>query len=88
MVRVSILVCAGLLLIAPPAYAYVGPGMGVGTIGVILGILFAIFIALFTVIWYPVKRAIKRQRARKKEGRPKDRAGETTIDSIGHRVDD
>ena len=42
------------------AMAYVGPGLGTGTIGVILGILGSIFIALFVVLWYPFKRLLKK----------------------------
>jgi len=48
-----------LLLIKPiSGYAYVGPGLGAGTIGVILGLLGSIFLAIFAVFWYPIKRAI------------------------------
>lgn len=42
------------------AEAYVGPGLGAGTIGVILGVLGSIFIALFAFIWYPLKRLVKK----------------------------
>lgn len=42
------------------AEAYVGPGLGVGTIGVIIGVIASIFLALFAVVWYPIKRLIKR----------------------------
>jgi len=50
-------------LSAMNAHAYIGPGMGVGTIATILGVIGAIFLGLFAVIYYPIKRAIK---ARKK----------------------
>jgi preprotein translocase subunit SecF len=43
-------------------YAYVGPGLGAGTIGVILGILGSLFIALFAIIWYPLKRLLKKNK--------------------------
>ena len=45
---------------AHPAYAYVGPGLGAGTIGVALGILGSIIVALFAVLWYPFKRFLKK----------------------------
>jgi hypothetical protein len=49
------------LLLSPlTAHAYVGPGMGVGTIGVILGILLSIILAFVAIIWYPIKRLFKR----------------------------
>jgi hypothetical protein len=42
------------------AMAYVGPGLGAGTISVVLGVLGSIFIALFAIIWYPLKRFLKK----------------------------
>jgi hypothetical protein len=51
---------------AEAGVAYVGPGLGAGTIGVILGAVAAVFLALFAVIWYPVKRVMKKRRAAKK----------------------
>jgi len=50
------------LFILPPTYAmaYVGPGLGVGTIGVVLGVIGSIFVALFAVLWYPIKRFLKK----------------------------
>jgi hypothetical protein len=46
----------GLLLAAFPAHAYVGPGLGLGAIAVILGIVISVVIALLAIIWYPIKR--------------------------------
>lgn len=40
--------------------AYVGPGLGAGTITVLLGILGSIFVAIFAFLWYPFKRLIKK----------------------------
>ena len=58
----------GLLLLFPLAvHAYIGPGMGVGVIGVVLGILVAIFLAFFAILWYPVKRLFVRRRNQKEE---------------------
>ncbi len=54
------------LLLSPlTAHAYVGPGMGVGTIGVILGIFLSIILAFAAIIWYPIKRLFKRKSKRK-----------------------
>ena len=49
-----------ILIVPQIANAYVGPGLGAGTIGVILGIIGSIFIALFAIIWYPLKRLFKK----------------------------
>ena len=58
----------GWLLLFPLAvHAYIGPGMGVGVIGVVLGILVAIFLAFFAILWYPVKRLFVRRRNQKDE---------------------
>lgn len=56
-----------LFLVSPsPSFAYVGPGLAVGTIGVILGVIGSICLAVFAVFWYPVKRALKRKKQQKK----------------------
>ena len=47
-----------MLLLAWPAQAYVGPGLGAGTIGVILGLLASIVLSLFAFFWYPIKRKL------------------------------
>lgn len=48
------------LLVPLPALAYVGPGLGLGALGVILGIFFSIFLAVVGVFWYPFKRLIRK----------------------------
>ena len=65
--RKPVLVCclALALLAVTPAYAYVGPGVGAGTIAIVLGILSSIFLAFVGIIWYPVKRLIKGRKAAK-----------------------
>ena len=40
------------------ANAYLGPGLGAGTLGVIAGLLGSILLALFAVFWYPLKRRL------------------------------
>lgn len=60
---VKVTLFMGFIIILPTyAYAYVGPGLGAGTIGVVLGIIGSIFIALFAIIWYPLKRLFKKNR--------------------------
>ena len=50
------------LLVASPAFAYIGPGLGAGTVGVILGVLGSILIAIFAIFWYPIKRMLKKRK--------------------------
>ena len=71
LLRQSLLI--GWLLFFPlVVHAYIGPGMGLGMIGVILGILGAIVLALFAILWYPFKRLWNRLVKKKKEKKPVD----------------
>lgn len=42
------------------AQAYVGPGLGLGSIAVVLGVIGSVFLAIFAVVWYPIKRLLKK----------------------------
>jgi hypothetical protein len=44
------------------AQAYVGPGLGLGALGVVLGLLASVFLAIFAVVWYPLKRLFTKRR--------------------------
>lgn len=46
----------GALLLPRAAEAYVGPGLGLGAIAVIVGILVSVLIAVLAIVWYPIKR--------------------------------
>lgn len=46
-----------------PAFAYVGPGMGVGVIGTIVGLVMALALAVAGLLWYPLKRLFRRTAA-------------------------
>jgi hypothetical protein len=69
-------VCFGLAVALLPltAQAYVGPGVGAGTIAVVLGILSSIFLAFVGIVWYPIKRLIK-GRKKAKDASSHDDAG-------------
>lgn len=45
------------------AHAYLGPGLGVSTIMVVLGFLGSLLLAVFGIFWYPIKRALKNRKA-------------------------
>jgi hypothetical protein len=40
--------------------AYIGPGLGAGTLAVIFGFIASIFLAIFALLWYPLKRLLIR----------------------------
>lgn len=45
---------------ADSAQAYVGPGVGLGALGVLLGVVGGVLLAIFGFFWYPIKRMLKR----------------------------
>ncbi len=56
--KILFYVCLELLflyIISKPAYAYIGPGAGLGMLGSIIALVVAIFVAIFGIIFYPVK---------------------------------
>ena len=55
------------LLVPDSAHAYIGPGIGAGTLGVVLGFIVSIFLAIVAIIWYPLKRIFKRSDKKKIE---------------------
>lgn len=56
---VAIFLLTLLSSITTVAEAYVGPGLGMGTLGVIIGFVASLLIALFAILWYPLKRLLK-----------------------------
>ena len=52
------------LLHVAPAHAYIGPGVGAGTVAIVLGILGSIFLAFVGIVWYPIKRLLKGRKAK------------------------
>ncbi len=51
-----------LVTAALPAYAYIGPGAGAGTVAAVLGILASVIMAFFAILWYPAKRFLKKRK--------------------------
>ena len=52
---VLIVVCAAFLMFPMEVHAYIGPGLGLGFIGVIFGVLFSVALGLIGIFWYPLK---------------------------------
>lgn len=58
-----------LILVPLPAWAYIGPGIGLGVIASILGFIGAFFLAIFAILYYPIKRALNKRKAVKAKQR-------------------
>ena len=52
-------------LLPQAAQAYIGPGLGMGALGVILGVIVSVILAIIGIFWYPLKRAYKRIKGKK-----------------------
>ncbi len=63
--KVLLASCIGLSPVM--AHAYLGPGLGAGTISVVLGVLASIFLAVFAIVWYPFKRWRNKRKAQQKK---------------------
>ena len=53
------------LVMSVPVFAYVGPGIGAGTLAIVLGFIASIFLAIFAVLWYPLKRLLRKRKTNK-----------------------
>ena len=58
-------------MITTPSLAYIGPGLGGGTIAALVGILIAFFAAVFGLIWFPLKRLFKNRKEKKDQKQQK-----------------
>jgi len=75
------LVMLALLAWPVSAQAYVGPGLGLGAIGVVLGMLLSIVLAFFAFIWMPIKRLLsKGKRDAPDNGEPLGRDADSSAD--------
>ena len=56
------------------AQAYVGPGLGVGALAVVLGVIVSVLLAIFAIVWYPFKRMLKKRKvsAKTEDGQTKE----------------
>lgn len=57
----------GVFAIIQPAYAYMGPGSGLGVIGTLLAVIGAVIFAIIGFIWYPLKRLMKSRKSKQKQ---------------------
>jgi len=50
----------GASMFAWPAFAYVGPGLGLGALGVIGGLFLSLVMGFLAFVWMPIKRVFTR----------------------------
>ena len=55
------------ILLHTSAYAYIGPGMGVGAILGILAVILVILLTFVAIIYYPIKNLLKKIVSKKKD---------------------
>lgn len=47
------------------SFAYIGPGLALGTIVLTLGIVIVLLLAILAILYYPIKKMIKNNKLRK-----------------------
>lgn len=52
-------VATAALLVASPAFAYIGPGAGLGALGTLAALVGAVVLLVVGFVWYPVKRMLR-----------------------------
>jgi hypothetical protein len=63
-------VACALLILPQAAHAYVGPGLGLGAIAVVIGVIGSVLLAVFALFWYPIKRMFKKNKPEAKDASP------------------
>jgi uncharacterized membrane protein len=56
-----VLAFVGCCVAVAPAYAYIGPGAGLGAIGTLIAFVGAVLFAIVGFVWYPIKRLLRRK---------------------------
>ena len=62
----NIIILATILTLIPQtSFAYVGPGLAMGTLLMILGVLGSLVLAILAIVYYPIKKLIKKSKSKK-----------------------
>lgn len=62
--RSLLLAALSLCVLATPAAAYIGPGLGAGALATVLGVIGSFFLLIVAVVYYPIKRMLKRGKSK------------------------
>lgn len=49
-------------LLPSPAFAYIGPGAGLGAIAVTIALVLGVFLLVVGLVWYPLKRLMRKNK--------------------------
>ena len=62
----NIIILATILTLIPQtSFAYVGPGLAMGTLLMILGVMGSLVLAILAIVYYPIKKLIKKSKSKK-----------------------
>jgi hypothetical protein len=70
--KLLIIICLVLTIFTTPAYAYIGPGLGVGAFLTVAALVLGFVLLLFAFIWFPLKRMLRKRRQTETKGSAED----------------
>ena len=56
-----------LLLLALPAFAYIGPGAGIPFIGSFIGFIVTIILVISAILFWPIRKLLKKKKTNKQD---------------------
>lgn len=68
--KIALITLMMIVVFPQAAWAYVGPGAGIGAIAAFIGVVLCLLLAVFGFLWYPIKRF----RQKRKDTRVKSKA--------------
>lgn len=70
--KLPIISCLALTILATPAHAYIGPGLGAGAFLLVAAFLLGFVLLFFAIIWFPLKRMLRERRKTETKGSAQD----------------
>lgn len=61
-----------LALTPTSAFAYIGPGVGLGAIATFIAIFLGLLLIIVGFLWYPLKRMLRKRRQTETKGSPEE----------------
>ena len=65
MFKLNIIYSVLLILFSSPAHAYIGPGIALGTIVLLIAIVGILLITILAILYYPIKKMLKNIKLKK-----------------------